>query len=216
MRKGTTRDGVVDYAAVGATQAVDLMQYPPERSLPAESSWRIGSGEERFRAAGDALLSWQALRDAGLTVKDVTPAAGPTYAGVSFDENRQPIAPSRLEADQRFDADGTPWVAAGASVRLHGRVDGMNADGHLRVIFVTEEPRRVGFVLGTLGESVVSGEESFLIEWLPNDEVWFSVRAFDSPPALSYRALRTLVRRRRRALFTRYLRAVSPMFTTPA
>jgi hypothetical protein len=33
---------------------------------------------------------------------------------------------------------------------------------------------------------------------------------------LSYRALRTLVRRRRRALFTRYLRAVSPMFTTPA
>ena len=52
MRRGNFRDDTVDYAAVGATQAADLMHYPPERSIPAEESWRIGSGEARFLGAG--------------------------------------------------------------------------------------------------------------------------------------------------------------------
>lgn len=54
MRRGTFRDETVDYAAVGGTQASDLMQYPPERSIPAEESWRIGSGQARFETAGEA------------------------------------------------------------------------------------------------------------------------------------------------------------------
>ena len=41
MRRGNFRDDTVDYAAVGATQAADLMHFPPERSIPAEESWRI-------------------------------------------------------------------------------------------------------------------------------------------------------------------------------
>ena len=49
MRRGTFRDETVDYAAVGATQAADLMHYPPERSIPAEESWRIGSGRHGSR-----------------------------------------------------------------------------------------------------------------------------------------------------------------------
>ena len=57
MRRGSFQEGTVDYAAVGATQANDLMGYPPEKSRPAEQSWRIGSGEERFAGAADALLS---------------------------------------------------------------------------------------------------------------------------------------------------------------
>ena len=85
MRRGNFRDDTVDYAAVGATQAPDLMHYPPERSIPAEESWRIGSGEARFQGAGEALMSWTAQRGAGLTVKDVRPASGPMYSGVSFD-----------------------------------------------------------------------------------------------------------------------------------
>lgn len=215
MRRGTFREGTVDYAAVGATQAPDLMQYPPERSIPAEESWRIGSGEARFRAAGDALLSWSAQRGAGLALKDVRPASGPMYSGVSFDAEGKPVAPSRREADQRFDADGTPYVAGGTTVRLDGRVGGMNADAELRVIFAVEEPRRVGFALGTVGGSVVSGEESFMLDWHENDEVWFTVRAFDAPVALAYR-IPALVRRRRRELFNGYLRAISPLYTTPA
>ena len=216
MRRGTFKDETVDYAAVGASQAPDLMTYPPERSIPAEESWRIGSGEARFQTASEALLSWTAQKAAGLTLSDVRPASGPMYSGVGFDHEGHPIAPTRLEAEQRFDADGTPFVGPGTTVRIHGRVGGLRADGELRVIFVVEEPRRVGFALGTVGESVVSGEESFMIEWHENDEVWFTVRAFDAPQGMLYKLFRGLVRRRRRELFTRYLRAISPLYTTPA
>ena len=216
MRRGSFRDDTVDYAAVGATQAPDLMQYPPERSIPAEQSWRIGSGESRFRAASESLLSWTAQRGAGLEITDVRPASGPMYSGVSFDAEGNPIAPSRSEAEQRFDADGTPYVGPGTTIHVDGRVSGMRADAELRVIFAIEEPRRVGFALGTVGDSVVSGEESFMLDWHDNDEVWFTVRAFDAPQAMLYRMLPGLTRRRRRELFTRYLRAISPLYTTPA
>ena len=55
-----------------------------------------------------------------------------------------------------------------------------------------------------------------MLDWLDNDEVWFTVRAFDTPKALFYRMFPRLMRRRRRELFTRYLRAISPLYTTPA
>ncbi|MFJ6652437.1 DUF1990 family protein [Microbacterium sp. NPDC091313] len=214
MRRGTFRDETVDYAAVGGTQAADLMQYPPERSLPAEEAWRIGSGEERFRTSSEALLSWAAQREGGLTLSDVRPAPGPMYTGVGFDAEGNAVSPSRLESDQRFDADGTPFVAPGTTVHLRGRVAGLRADAELRVISVIEEPRRTGFALGTVSGSVVSGEELLVIEWRDNDEVWFAVRAFDRPVALLYRVFRGLVRRRRRELFQRYLRAISPLYAT--
>jgi uncharacterized protein (UPF0548 family) len=216
MRRGTFRDDTVDYAAVGATQAADLMQYPPERSIPAQESWRIGSGEARFHTASDALMSWTAQRGAGLELKDVRPASGPMYSGVSFDAEGNAIAPSRADADLRYDADGTPYVAAGTTIRLDGRVKGMQADAELRVIFAIEEPRRVGFALGTVSDSVVSGEESFMLQWYENDEVWFTVRAFDAPATFLYRMLPALTRRRRRELFQRYLRAISPLYANPA
>lgn len=215
MRRGTFKEGTVDYAAVGATGAPDLMQYPPEGSIPAEDSWRIGSGEARFRAASEALLSWTAQRGAGLLLSDVHPASGSTYTGVAFDADGQPVAPSRTETEQRFDADGTPLVAAGTTVHLEGEVRGMRVDGELRVIYVVEEPRRTGFALGTVGGSVVSGEESFVVEWHDNDEVWFTVRAFDTPVATRYKLLPALTRRRRRELFQGYLRAVSPLYQSP-
>lgn len=215
QRRGTFRDETVDYAAVGATRAHDLMAYPPEHSIPAEDAWRIGSGQARFDTAADLLMSWAALRGAGLRVADVRPASGPMYTGVAFDDQGNAVAPSSMEHEQRFAADGTPYVGAGTTLQVHGRVSGLNADAELRVIFVDEEPRRVAFALGTVGGSVVSGEESFLLEWRDNDEVWFVVRAFDRPTALAYRMLKGLVRRRRRMLFQGYLRAISPLYATP-
>lgn len=215
QRRGTFRDETVDYAAVGATRAHDLMAYPPERSVPAESAWRLGSGEARFQAAAEQLMSWTALRGAGLRIDDVRPASGPMYTGVAFDDEGNAVAPSSLQHEQRFDADGTPYVGAGTTLQVRGRVGGLRADAELRVIFVDEEPRRVAFALGTVGGSVVSGEESFLIEWRDNDEVWFYVRAFDRPTSLLYRLLPGLVKRRRRQLFQGYLRAISPLYATP-
>ena len=101
MRRGTFRDETVDYAAVGATQAPDLMQYPPEKSIPAEESWRIGSGQARFESATESLLAWAPLRGAGLSLADIRPASGSGYAGVAYDSDGAPIAPSRREAEQR-------------------------------------------------------------------------------------------------------------------
>lgn len=216
MRRGSFQDDTVDYAAVGATQAHDLMSYPPENSVPAEDSWLLGSGQARFESSADALLSWTALRGAGLEISDVRPAAGPMYTGVGYDVDGNPTVASRMDADQRFDADGTPYVAAGTTVRVRGHVKRMNADGELRVIYAIEEPRRVGFALGTVGDSVVSGEESFVVTWADNDEVRFTVRAFDRPVATLYRVVPALVKRRRRELFRGYLRALSPLYTTPA
>ncbi len=101
-------------------------------------------------------------------------------------------------------------------MRFHGRGRGQRTDAELRVIFALEEPRRVGFALGTVSGSVVSGEESFMLEWRDNDEVWFTVRAFDAPSSFLYRIMPGLIKRRRRELFTRYLRAMSPLYKTPA
>ena len=140
---------------------------------------------------------------------------GDTYTGVSFDAEGAPIAPNRNQVEQRFDAEGTPFVAPGMTLKVRGRVKGMRADAELRVISVTEERRRIGFVLGTVGGSVVRGEESFDIDWRDDtDEVWFTVRAFDAPSAMLYR-LPGMVKRRRRELLSRYLRAISPLYATP-
>lgn len=216
MRRGTFREGTVDYAAVGATHAPDLMQYPPEHSIPAENSWRIGSGEERFLSTGESLLSWTAQRAAGLELDDLRPAPVAGYSGVSFDAEGAPIAPNRSREEQRYDDSGTPFATPGMTLKVRGRVAGMRADAELRVISVTEEPRHIGLVLGTMGGSVVRGEESFDLDWREDsDEVWFTVRAFDAPAAMLYRILPVLVKRRRRELFTRYLRAISPMYATP-
>ena len=55
-----------------------------------------------------------------------------------------------------------------------------------------------------------------MLEWYDNDEVWFTVRAFDAPVGAAVpRAARRSSRRRRRELFTRYLRAISPLYATP-
>lgn len=215
MRRGTFTDDTVDYAAVGATQAADLMGYPPERSKPAEQSVRLGSGEERFRSASETLLSWGAFTGAGLRVGDVRPAAGGGYSGVAFDAEGNPVAPAKTSSDQRFTSEGLPFVAAGTTVHVRGRIEGQRAEAELRVILCSEEPRRVAVALGTVSGSVVSGEEGFFLEWREDDEVWFSVRAFDRPVWIVYRLFPYLVKRRRQALIGAYLRALSPMYATP-
>ncbi|WP_119697622.1 DUF1990 family protein [Microbacterium halotolerans] len=214
MRRGNFRDETVDYAAVGATQATDLMQFPPEQSLPASESRRIGSGEDRFRAASELLLGWAAQRAAGQVV-EVKPAAGPAYTGVSFDAEGNAVAPADLAGEQRFDAEGLPLVSGGATITLRGRVKGKRVTGEYRVIFLSESGRRVAFALGTVGGAVVSGEELFALEWRDDDEVWLELRAFDRPTKLFGRMFKGLVRSRRRALFDRYLRAISPLYKTP-
>lgn len=47
-----------------------------------------------------------------------------------------------------------------------------------RIVYVIDEPRRFGFAYGTLPGHATRGEERFLVEWLPDDAVWYDLQAF--------------------------------------
>src|SRR5262249_55066407 len=67
-----------------------------------------------------------------------------------------------------------------------------------RIVHVVDEPRRFVFAYGTLPGHVESGEERFLIEWLPDDSVWYDLRAFSRPRLWLVRLLYPLARRQQR------------------
>ncbi|AWB86610.1 DUF1990 family protein [Mycetocola zhujimingii] len=216
MRRSNFQDQPVDYAAVGATQAHDLMQYPPEGFVPYEASIRLGSGAERFEAASTSLLTWAVQRGAGLRVDDVQASSGESYGGIRYAEDGSPLEAIHVSTEQRFAADGTPYVTSGTTARLHGRIGSLTVDEQIRVVYLVEETNVVAFAYGTVGGKRVSGEDAFRIERREDDSVWFQVRSFKRPLALRYRILRPLMVRRHKRLATAYLRALSPLWTGPA
>ena len=56
-RDAARAEQAVTYAAVGASQAPDLLQYPPQGYRPLEMRGRVGHGDERWEWAVDALLT---------------------------------------------------------------------------------------------------------------------------------------------------------------
>lgn len=63
-----------------------------------------------------------------------------------------------------------------------------------RIVYVIDEPRRFGFAYGTLPGHVEAGEERFLVEHLPDDSVWYDLRAFSRPRAVLVQAGKPLAR----------------------
>jgi len=72
-------------------------------------------------------------------------------------------------------------VEVGATVAVKARAFGTWSLNATRVVYVIDEPRRFGFAYGTLPDHVECGEERFLIEWLPDDSVWYDILAFSRP-----------------------------------
>src|ERR1043165_2403267 len=72
-------------------------------------------------------------------------------------------------------------IEAGATVAVKARAFGTWSLNACRVVYVVNEPRRFGFAYGTLPDHVERGEERFLIEWLPDDSVWYDILAFSRP-----------------------------------
>ncbi|WP_166983724.1 DUF1990 family protein [Paramicrobacterium fandaimingii] len=210
MRRSNFEDKPTDYAAVGATQAADLLQYPPDGYKPYEDTIKIGSGDERFAAASASILSWQVLRLAGITVSDIERGSGDAYQGVRFAEDGTPIRPGADRTEDRFSSDGTPYITSGTTATLSGRVGQYSVRGHVRVVYVIEDPQRVAFAFGTVSGHAISGEESFAIEHRDDDSVWFTVRAFVRPARWFYTVFPFLLMRRRKRLSAQYLRALSP------
>jgi uncharacterized protein (UPF0548 family) len=75
---------------------------------------------------------------------------------------------------------GVP-VEVGATVAVKARAFGTWSLSAARIVYTIEEERRFGFAYGTLPDHVEKGEERFLIEWLPDDTVWYDILAFSRP-----------------------------------
>jgi uncharacterized protein (UPF0548 family) len=67
-----------------------------------------------------------------------------------------------------------------------------------RIVYVIEEPRRFGFAYGTLPGHAAHGEERFLVEWLPDDTVWYDLQAFSRPQTWLMRLAYPIARRMQR------------------
>ena len=72
-------------------------------------------------------------------------------------------------------------IEVGATVAVKARAFGTWSLNASRVVYVIDEARRFGFAYGTLPAHVECGEERFLIEWSPDDTVWYDILAFSRP-----------------------------------
>jgi uncharacterized protein (UPF0548 family) len=117
-------------------------------------------------------------------------------AGYNVDHNRiqlgagEAIYQRAVEALKNWQQFELGWVTivprgvaveAGATVAVKARAFGTWSLNAARVVYVIDEPRRFGFAYGTLPDHVERGEERFLIEWLPDDSVWYDILAFSRP-----------------------------------
>ena len=212
-RRSTFTDQSVTYGAIGATLAPDLLRYPPAGYRPAEDSVRLGSGAERFGRAAEALMTWGIQRGAGFEVVDVSEGTGAQYPGIVYDAEGAPLAEQPApRTEDRFGADGTPYITAGmtATLRRRGRIG--HRDTPVLVVYVIDEPQRIGFAYGTTADGPESGEESFILEHRDDDGVWLTIRSILGGRGGVRRLGAGRQRRKRRELTTRELRALHPAF----
>jgi len=212
-RRSTFTDQSVTYGAIGATLAPDLLRYPPAGYRPAEDSVRLGSGADRFERAAEALMTWGVQRGAGFEVVDISEGTGAQYPGIVYDAEGAPLADQPApRTEDRFGADGTPYITAGmtATLRRRGRIG--HRDTPVLVVYVIDEPQRIGFAYGTTADGPESGEESFILEHRDDDGVWLTIRSILGGRGGVRRLGAGRQRRKRRELTTRELRALHPAF----
>ncbi len=111
---------------------------------------------------------------------------------------------SAVEALKNWRQFDLGWVTAvppgvkievGAEVAVKARAFGTWSLNVSRIVYVIDEPRRFGFAYGTLPYHVECGEERFLVEWLPDDSVWYDILAFSHPQHPLVKLSQPLVRR---------------------
>lgn len=200
----------VSYAAVGATQAEDLLAYPPAGFRPIERRVRLGHGAARWRHAWSETLTWGIQRRSGIRVRvvEAPPAATEnSYSPVLFDHDGAPIAPAATDDEVGYAADGSPLLRPGDTAIM--RIGLWPADVPARVVYVVDEPDRRGFAYGTLPGHPESGEEAFVVERRPDDSVWLTVRAFSRPASALFRIGSPAMRLLQAVYTARYLRALA-------
>ena len=209
----------VTYAAVGASQAPDLLQYPPQGYRPLEMRGRVGHGDERWEWAVDALLTGGVYRGAGMGVRMRAVDAGEAervYQPVEFDDRGEPVEPAEVGAvEEVYTADGTRHLRPGDTI-----VVGLPVGDRLwlplpgRVVLLEQSDTRVMYAVGTLPGHAFSGEESFTLEREENGSVWLTVRSFARPAAWWGWPLLPGLLLARTLIARRFLRALTVPLTT--
>ena len=149
-RRSTFTDQSVTYGAIGATLDPDFLRYPPAGYRPAEDSVRLGSGAERFERAAESLMTWGIQRGAGFTVTDVSEGTGAQYPGIVYGPDGAPLAEQPgPRSEVRYAADGTQYITAGMTATLQRKRRVGTARTPVLVVYVIDEPKRIGFAYGT-------------------------------------------------------------------
>lgn len=211
MRRSTFSDQPVTYGAVGGTQAADLLYYPPQGYRPLERRARLGSGDERFEAAAQSLMTWGVQRASGILVTDVNEGTGVQYEGIEFGPDGVPRGMrEHRPSEDVFADDGSPFIQNGMTAVLKIPFGPFHVSAPVRVVYVVDEPMRRGFAYGTLQGHPESGEEAFLVEMRDDGSVWFVLRAFSRPSTTFYRLGSPVLALVQRQFTARYLRALLP------
>ena len=213
-RSNFSGDRAVSYGSVGATQAADVLVFPPAGFRSAQSEFRLGSGQERFDTATAALMTWGVPKGSHLEVVSVNEAHSEGYNGLLFNEFGAPVPPTADALDQLFAPDGTPYLSAGTTVELAQLWSPNDLTTSHRVIYVVREDRRMGYALGTLDYEPVIGEEFFSVEWRDDDSVWSVVRSVTAiAEGRKYFYLSPLIRLRQWLQRRQYVRSLLPART---
>lgn len=202
----------VTYGAVGATQAPDLMRYPPRGYRPFERTVCVGHGPERWEYAWMRVMSWGIQRGAGFHVTPIEAPAAATeaaYVPVAFDADGNPIAPATVGAggEALYTPEGDAIVRAGDTGML--RAPFWPKAFPVRVVFVVDEPTRRGAAFGTLPGHPLVGEELFVVEHREDDSVWLTVRIFSRPAGPLWTAALPALRLVQALFVRRYLRELT-------
>jgi uncharacterized protein (UPF0548 family) len=135
-------------------------------------------------------------RDLSYTYAEVGATNATPPAGYNVDHNRIQLGSGEatfhgaVEALKKWRHFELGWVVivprgvrveARATVAVKARAFGTWSLNACRVVYTIDEGRRFGFAYGTLPDHVEKGEERFLVEWLPDDSVWYDIFAFSRP-----------------------------------
>lgn len=200
------------YGAVGATQAPDLLVFPPKGYRPLERRVRIGHGDARWQFAWTETMSWGIQRRSGMQVETQPAPAEATvgsYTPVAFDGDGAPVQPAVVGegGETVYAADGTALLRPGDVARMRLRPWPFRIPA--RVVYVVDEPDRRGFAYGTLPGHPERGEEAFVVERTADGSVWLVIRAF-SRPANLFVWIAAPIARLLQAIYTgRYERALT-------
>jgi len=204
----------VSYAAVGATQAPDLLQYPPAGYRPIERRVRVGHGVERWDYAWTQLFTWGMQRLSGMRV-EVSDTPGEvtalTYTPVGFDASGNPVAPATIDAsgDALFGPDGTAFLRPGDTANLVIPFGPLHVGAPVRVVYIIDSPTRKGFAYGTLPGHPESGEEAWMLDQSDDGSVWLTIRAFSRPSSSAWWAVYPVLRIVQAVYTRRYERALA-------